>query len=133
MGQGAGQAAMQAGKHPCTSSPPCTPEAAPRRPKGTSLHSIPSRVCVSPATSRASASGFPGLALGDTPAVGRPPCSGPHPALQGPAGIPAQLCSHHFPGIQGVPLGLGEATAAGRPSPPAEKASSFQFREDGCE
>ena len=60
MGQGAGQAAMQAGKHPCTSSPPCTPEAAPRRPKGTSLHSVPSRVCVSPTTSRASASGFPG-------------------------------------------------------------------------
>ena len=91
MGQGAGQAAMQAGKHPYTSSPPCTPEAAPRRPKGTSLHSVPSRVCVSPTTSRASASGFPG----------RP--GGPHrlrAALhaQGPT-RPCRSCRHPCPAV----------------------------------
>ena len=35
--------------------------------------------------------------------------------------------------VNGVSLNLGEATAEGMPRPPAERASSFQFKENSCE
>lgn len=128
MGQGAGQAAMRVGKHPSTSSPPCTPGAQGHLPALQPLMGL-----CEPHHLQSLCLRVPRTGPGDMPAAGHPPCSGPCPALQGPVGIPAQLHSHHFPGKQRVPLGLGEALAAGRPRPPAEKASSFRFREDGCE